>query len=1167
MANLSSRSTPSVASLERSQLQPPPDILTGDSGWPQPLKVSSASPSPSPMPYDPRYISKRTRELQAQDMSFWPPVGNNSPLVSPKREREPLFDNPPSTTNSINSIDLPGIVGTPSSSASSPLAFTPAFRQRARAGTLPSRLSSSSISGQFPNPLGNGVLSQSVLPTTAPSPSPFSMPQNHQLDRHMSPSIPLSSSAANVSHQSNAQSRYRSGSLNLPAAQRPMYGAFGSNVFSSNTWNEASENMTPEHEQPALSTLDYLGLEDSPHSINRPAQEHSQSSTRHLAMPAGLSTSSPSTSASTSSFVAEMSRLRTDVNRLRSYSVNNTEKYDDRNAVALEGLMEELDEHHDLDQLGQLGGHHSNNTSRPRSRTTAGPDLQSRIKGFVQVPSRLDYAPNITGNRGTVLNNGDIVAADELSLIDSLEDMSVGPTRVLWLRNIPPTATTASLTSVFSQYGTVELVTFLSNKSSAVIYFSNPDAAIQAKAALNGTEIAPGAGPLRMGFAKVSQLPTPSLISVPVGDQNNKPIDIPYTVEKVISVPTHTLSGMELDMVEIAREYGADDEELLKIRKIVSNAIAFTSFVEELPTLPDPNPSRVYDAPKLRDIRKRIDNGSCSASEIEVAAIDMLDEIAELASDYLGNTVVQKLFDNCSEDVKTNMLRRLAPYLAQLGVHKNGTWAAQKVIDVANTAEQMEIIANSLRPYTVHLFLDQFGNYVLQCCLRFGSPYNDFIFETMLSRFWDIAQGRFGARAMRACLESHYVNKEQQRIIAAAITLHAVQLATNANGALLLTWFLDTCTLPNRHRILAPRLIPHLVDLCTHKLASLTVLKVVNSRAEPEARLAIFEALMLNPDSSTLEEILRDSAQGPIVIYKILTTPFLETDIRQRSIAAVRSLLVRLKVHPSQGYRRLMDEVGLSTRNVSVGGASGAMDGAQQPQQQPQPQQQHSTGQSNRSSNHQHHHNNHHHSHNRYNNSPTYGDGYQGEFGDQRGQTTGQPQQLPYYGSSVYDQASLDYISTRPDPGAMDYLAMQMEQMGVQTPITHEQQFAAVSSPMVSSSMYQHSLLQQHLRTAGQSQSQYFYLPNSPPTATVYPDQFGDMSAPRQNQAGSYPAPQFRGMQVVGGPGVGAQPLQASSPVLNGSHVMYSPYLGGMTPVYTESPNHQAQNNIRPRVS
>ncbi|KAK9319144.1 hypothetical protein V1517DRAFT_61499 [Lipomyces orientalis] len=1158
MANLSSRSSPSAAALERSQQQPA-DALPSESGRPQSLSIGSGSPSP----FDPRYIAKRARELQVQDMSFWPQLAANSPLVSPKRERESAFDNPSPASASIRSADLAGGIGLGSdlvgdtSSSSSPSTFSPAFRQRARAGTLPSRLSSSSLTGgQLLNPLGSGLLSQSVLSTAAPSPSPYSTRQD-QLDRHISSSVVLSSSSPNVTHQSSAQSRYRSGSLNLPT-HRPMYGAFGSSVFSSTSWNDASENVPSDHELPALSTLDYLGLEDTPHPpfnvIHRQSQEHLEQTSRRLAVSKGPSPSSASTNPS---FLTDMSRLRTDVNRLRSYSVNATERYDEnQSGAALEGLVEEIDEHHDLDQLGQLGGLHAV-SSRPRSRTTAGPDLQSRIKAFVQMPSRLDYTQNI--NHSTGVSNGDIVTADESSIINSLDDKSVGPTRALWLGNIPPTATVASLTSMFSQYGTVESARILSNKSSGFINYTNIDAAIQAKAALNGTEIVPGTGSLKIGFAKLVQQSTPSASNVLESGSSNESTGISYTVkdttklEKVISIPNRTLRDMEFDMIEIVREYGADEEELSRITSHLSNAISFTSFVEDLPTLPDPNPHRVYDAPKLRDIRKRIDSGSCSVSEIEAAANDMLDEIVELASDYLGNTVVQKLFDNCSEDMKTKILQRLAPYLAQLGIHKNGTWAAQKVIDVTKTKEQMGVIVNSLRPYTVHLFLDQFGNYVLQCCLRFGSPYNDFIFETMLSKFWDIAQGRFGARAMRACLESHYANKEQQRVLAAAITLHAVQLATNANGALLLTWFLDTCTLPNRHRILAPRLIPHLVPLCTHKLASLTVLKVVNYRAEPEARRAIFEALILNPDESALEEILRDSSQGPTVIYKILTTPFLEADIRQRSIAAVRNVIVRLKVHPSQGYRRLMDEVGLSTRSNGSAAASGGVNGAQH----------HPARQSNRSSNHNHHH----HIHNpHHQNGRAYGDGHQREFGQHHAQPIAQVQQLPYYGSSIYEPASLDYISTQPDAAAMDYLTMHMEQLGLTATGATELQYAAAPSQMVNPSTYQQSLVQQQIRT-GQSQPPYFYAPNSPPPSTVYAEQFRGLSSPSQTQAVPYTPEQFRGMPLVGGQGVSPQQLQASSPVLNSSHLMYSTYLGRVTPVYTQPPRQQAQNNLRQSVS
>ena len=38
---------------------------------------------------------------------------------------------------------------------------------------------------------------------------------------------------------------------------------------------------------------------------------------------------------------------------------------------------------------------------------------------------------------------------------------------------------------------------------------------------------------------------------------------------------------------------------------------------------------------------------------------------------------------------KSIMLERVAPYLGSIGVHKNGTWAAQKIIDTAKLPTQV----------------------------------------------------------------------------------------------------------------------------------------------------------------------------------------------------------------------------------------------------------------------------------------------------------------------------------------------------------------------------------------------------------------------------------------------------------------------------------------------
>lgn len=67
------------------------------------------------------------------------------------------------------------------------------------------------------------------------------------------------------------------------------------------------------------------------------------------------------------------------------------------------------------------------------------------------------------------------------------------------------------------------------------------------------------------------------------------------------------------------------------------------------------------------------------------------------------------------------MLERIAPHLAMIGIHKNGTWAAQKIIECVQSPEEVSLIGQYLRPYVPPLLLDQFGNYVVQSVVPFRS--------------------------------------------------------------------------------------------------------------------------------------------------------------------------------------------------------------------------------------------------------------------------------------------------------------------------------------------------------------------------------------------------------------------------------------------------------------
>ncbi|KAL8695061.1 MAG: hypothetical protein Q9218_000429 [Villophora microphyllina] len=882
------------------------------------------------------------REIQAQEgltPSMWgpPASGGSTPL------RETIPESP-------SQDGFPDFIPPAESTAQT----TP---RRSRAGTVPSRFSpASSTSGT-----GSGI---SLLPITSrptPSTSPFRSPSLTARDAGAGTLTPGRSTSALLS-------RLRAGSMPQQKQQIESAYPFGNALFSTGWGNGRERSSTlasvrsadlpdsPAHSSFSkdgltdtdVKTLDYLGLAETP----RQAQAT-------LVQP-GLQR------LPIQPFISELAGYK-NANRFRSYSVNAKEKYAE-------------DEDDDYYQNGQYSGQHSGamtplgastaaalaatqaqihqhnlavqafanqaTGSRPRARTAGVLESPLRSIGrtsYLATPSRLDNSVTAADLGLTGLDYAGLpeaVRALQLTGIASHgestdENNQDGPTRALWLGNIPASTTVSSLQAIFQLYGKIESTRVLIHKNCGFVNFEHVESAIAAKTQVNGKEIFPGAGPVRIGYAKA-----PSSITDTAGNHNllsrspdpftnghtdarnaqgRDPTNIRdnsgmHAQNTAAALRVPELPTLKPEMLQIVSEFGATNQDQAQISDSIEAAMKFDHFEAEIAPVPEPSHARIHDAPKLREIRKRIDNNAISVGEIEEIAMGMLPEIAELSSDYLGNTVVQKLFEFCSEAVKEQMLMQIDPHLAEIGVHKNGTWAAQKIIDVAKLPNQIGLIVDSLRPYTVALFLDQYGNYVLQCCLKFGFPWNNFIFETMLSRMWEIAQGRFGARAMRACLESHHATRDQQRMLAAAIALHSVQLATNANGALLLTWFLDTCTFPRRRVVLAPRLVPHLVHLCTHKVAYLTVLKVINQRNEPEARDIVLKALFFSENDQTLEDILSDQACGATLIFKVLTTPFLEDSLRADIVQNVRNVLNRLNITAPQGYKRLMDEVGLPTR-------------------------------------------------------------------------------------------------------------------------------------------------------------------------------------------------------------------------------------------------------------
>lgn len=531
---------------------------------------------------------------------------------------------------------------------------------------------------------------------------------------------------------------------------------------------------------------------------------------------------------------------------------------------------------------------------------------------------------------------------------DAAGDQSALPTRALWIGSIPSTTSSATLLQIFSPFGPVESARVLTHKSCGFVNFERLDSAISARNALNGRDIlGSDIGPIRIGFARV---PTKSpQIGGPEPEEGSSPAKLGEglnTVRGATAVTTEQQLSTEgggvenyrsqlvLDLVkqgvhEQVLERGLAPDGAVSEQQMIMQVLSGSREEEEddvraaaevrppvtyyttIPIIGDRQSMRRFDVSRLRELRKRLDSGSASQEDVDTITRDLMEDSADLSSDYIGNTVIQKLYERASPDLRRQMLERIAPHLAMIGIHKNGTWAAQKIIECATTDEEKDLITMNLRPFAPPLMCDSLGNYVCAGTLRFGAPYSDYVYDAMIDRMWDIAQNRFGARCMRTCLESPHTTLYQKKRIATSVILNSIPLATNPNGALLLTWLVEQSNLPGRYGLLANRFAPHVAHLCTHKLASLTVLRIINQTTEPAAATTLLQTIFHSPNDQILTEILGDASNGSQVIGKILAVSSISKEEKPKLLEAVRRVLPSIKAASTPPYRRLLEEVGL----------------------------------------------------------------------------------------------------------------------------------------------------------------------------------------------------------------------------------------------------------------
>lgn len=385
--------------------------------------------------------------------------------------------------------------------------------------------------------------------------------------------------------------------------------------------------------------------------------------------------------------------------------------------------------------------------------------------------------------------------------------------RALWVGNLPPNYTVQQLSAQFSSFGNIESCRILTHKSCGFVNYTNDDDSVEAKRMMHGHLIS--GNQIRVGFAKVPTSPP------------KQPSGVDVNTTLLTNINGTLVPGVMLPY----SEHHQQNEKLQNFECLV-------------------------DQERIKKLKLLFEQ-----STMEMFFMETKQELVNLCLDGFGNTIVQKFIEKSSEELRLQIIQVLSPSLPALSVHKHGTWVVQKIVMMASSQSQHHALVEPLRSYAESLLLDPYGNYVMQCCLKMGSPANQFIYDILSQRCVSLSHSKFGSKAMCACLNHENCTNLQKSQVAASILKNATQLACNMHGQVLITWLLEDSGIQNSLQMLKQALLQDWMTLALHKNAQTLLLKVFDQNEKP-----LLDLLFLKRN---LTQVMMDG-NGRVFLKKIM---------------------------------------------------------------------------------------------------------------------------------------------------------------------------------------------------------------------------------------------------------------------------------------------------------
>jgi len=324
---------------------------------------------------------------------------------------------------------------------------------------------------------------------------------------------------------------------------------------------------------------------------------------------------------------------------------------------------------------------------------------------------------------------------------------------------------------------------------------------------------------------------------------------------------------------------------------------------------------------------------------VDIIFAEVISHVNELIDDPFGNYLVQKLIDVVNNEQRFRILAEVRHDLVNISKNIHGTRASQKLIELIDSPEEVEIVRAAFMEHIVDLIEDLNGNHVVQKCLiKLNCEDNQFIYDGITQNLVSVATLRHGCCVLQRCFDFGTIEQQQQLID--QILANATILVEDSFGNYVLQYILDI-DFPDLAIQLIDQFEGEIFRMSKEKCSSNVIEKCMKSRNPICTQKVMRELLCQSNDPANLGAPVFKPDQQQIIVqsnlYELLQDPFgnyvLQTCLAEGAIKCPTEYVTMVQLI-SPFVQKLQQNSNTNKKISQLLNFSNNMSGEQQPNRQ-----------------------------------------------------------------------------------------------------------------------------------------------------------------------------------------------------------------------------------------